>query len=266
MENTEPTRTCGTCHKEVAEANFALHETHCKRFLSLCPDCDEAVPRDQLSQHREKQHTQVKCTKCNKKMERCHLEDHEAEECPERLQKCQFCELEVAWKQLQEHSVVCGSRTELCRDCGRYVKLSDQPEHSSTCSAADDEDSTQTASRAPDTKNRVSCRSCRRSFLAGEVDQHKLECYQASQLAYEEVNEKWKDENDFSKQQSQDQLSSAYKATSQSYTGRRGPWVSGGDQDQISTCPHCHLALPIPTLKWHETKCQIHIVLKDRDG
>lgn len=46
-------------HKEVAEANFALHETHCSRFLCLCPDCDEAVPKDQLSQHREEQHTQV---------------------------------------------------------------------------------------------------------------------------------------------------------------------------------------------------------------
>lgn len=46
-------------HKDVAEANFALHETHCSRFLCLCPDCNEAVPKDQLSQHKEEQHTQV---------------------------------------------------------------------------------------------------------------------------------------------------------------------------------------------------------------
>uniref|UniRef100_A0A3B3THL4 XIAP associated factor 1 n=1 Tax=Poecilia latipinna TaxID=48699 RepID=A0A3B3THL4_9TELE len=211
-------------HKEVAEANFPLHETHCKRFLSVCPDCDEAVPKDQLSQHREEQHTKVKCSKCNKKIERCHLEDHEAEECPERLQMCTFCELEVPWKQLEEHSVVCGSRTELCKDCGRYVKLSDQSEHSSTCSAADEEDSTQTLS-----SNTVSCRYCGRSFLEKERDRHE----------------------------SQDQLRSAYKATSQSHAGRQGPWVIG-DQDQISTCPHCHLALPLPTLKWHEVKFLNH--------
>ena len=47
-------------HKMVAEANFALHETHCKRFLCLCPDCDEAVPRQQLDQHREEEHTLVR--------------------------------------------------------------------------------------------------------------------------------------------------------------------------------------------------------------
>ncbi|XP_027855529.1 XIAP-associated factor 1 [Xiphophorus couchianus] len=268
MENTEPTRTCETCHKEVAEANFPLHESHCKRFLSVCPDCDEAVPKDQLSQHFEEQHTKVNCSKCNKKIERCHLEDHEAEECPERLQKCTFCELEVPWKQLEGHTVVCGSRTELCKDCGRYVKLSDQSEHSSTCSAAEGEDSTQTLSSALDkTENRVNCRNCGRSFLEKEIDHHKLECYQESQLFYEEVDtkeEKWEDKDDLFKQQSQDQLRSAYKATSQSHAGRRGLWVND-DQDQISTCPHCHLALPVPTLKWHEAKCRVHVVLKDRE-
>lgn len=270
MADMEQTRTCGACHKEVAEVNFALHESHCKRFLSLCPNCDEAVPRDQLSQHIEEQHAQVRCSKCNSKMERCQLEDHEAEECPERLQKCQFCELEVPWKQLQEHALACGSRTELCRDCGRYVKLSDQPEHSSTCSAAN-EDSTQAASSATDTtEKKVSCQSCMRSFLAEEIDQHELECFDATQLVYEDVNPKEEkredeDEEDFYMHNSLDQLSSAYKASLPSYIGRHGPSASGGDQDQISTCPHCHLALPLPTLKWHEAKCRIHVFLKDTE-
>uniref|UniRef100_A0A667ZXL5 XIAP associated factor 1 n=1 Tax=Myripristis murdjan TaxID=586833 RepID=A0A667ZXL5_9TELE len=45
-------------NKEVAEANFALHESHCRRFLCLCPDCEEPVPKEQLDQHRLDQHTQ----------------------------------------------------------------------------------------------------------------------------------------------------------------------------------------------------------------
>ncbi|KAM3616694.1 uncharacterized protein V6R79_021851 [Siganus canaliculatus] len=45
--------------REVAEANFALHETHCSRFLCLCPDCGETVPTEQLEQHREEEHTEV---------------------------------------------------------------------------------------------------------------------------------------------------------------------------------------------------------------
>ncbi|XP_042338188.1 XIAP-associated factor 1-like, partial [Plectropomus leopardus] len=77
METKEETRTCGQCHKEVSEVNFALHETHCKRFLCLCPDCGESVNREELNQHRETEHTQVRCSKCNQKMERRHLKDHE---------------------------------------------------------------------------------------------------------------------------------------------------------------------------------------------
>ncbi|GAA6086759.1 XIAP-associated factor 1 isoform X2, partial [Tachysurus ichikawai] len=28
------------------------------------------------------------------------------------------------------------------------------------------------------------------------------------------------------------------------------------DPDRISTCPYCHLALPVNTLRWHEDKCR----------
>ena len=52
----------------------------------------------------------------------------------ERRECCHFCELELPWKQLDEHQLVCGSRTELCRDCGRYVTLRDQAKHGLTCS------------------------------------------------------------------------------------------------------------------------------------
>lgn len=74
----------------------------------------------------------------------------QSDECVERLQSCQFCELELPWKALDEHQHVCGSRTELCSNCGRYVTLRDQPEHGLTCSATDNvSGSPQTASKPP---------------------------------------------------------------------------------------------------------------------
>ncbi|XP_044211212.1 XIAP-associated factor 1 [Thunnus albacares] len=267
MDNKEATRTCGQCHKEVAEANFALHETHCSRFLCICPDCDEAVPREQLDQHREEQHTQVKCSKCNQKMERCHLMDHESDECVERLQSCQYCELELPWKELAGHSLVCGSRTELCRDCNRYVTLKDQAEHRLTCSDADSGSGpSQTASSSPNkTKITVNCSSCMASFPAEDIEEHELECFTSSRWDYEEAEPKEKeteDEDDFSRQGAASQLSSTYKATSLSFRPRNGPMRDGSDPHQISTCPHCHLALPLITLRWHKEKCQIYILLK----
>lgn len=63
MRSTEVTKNDSLLlflsHREVAEANFALHETHCSRFLCVCPDCGEAVPKDLLTQHKDEQHTVV---------------------------------------------------------------------------------------------------------------------------------------------------------------------------------------------------------------
>ncbi|XP_013879139.1 XIAP-associated factor 1 [Austrofundulus limnaeus] len=268
MDDKEATQTCMKCHKEVAEANFALHETHCNRFLCLCPDCNESVPRDQLSQHREEQHTQVRCSKCNKKMERCHLMDHESEECVERLHKCPFCELEVPWKELQEHSLVCGSRTELCRDCGRYVQLRDQPDHSCTRSAPDDSQGPpQAAGAGHDTKPPVSCSTCLGSFPAEDFVKHQEECFPAKRFVNEEdEREEEEEESEDFTQRSSPQLSSAYRATSLIHSASRGPGSDGGNPEQISTCPHCHLALPLQTLTWHEVKCRTHIFLKYREA
>ncbi|KAM9852797.1 XIAP-associated factor 1 [Aulostomus maculatus] len=267
MEDKVATRTCGQCLKEVAEVNFALHETHCRRFLCLCPDCDETVPREQLSQHREEQHAQVKCSKCNKKMERCHLSDHNLDECVERLEACQYCDLELPWKGLDEHSLVCGSRTELCKDCGHYVTLRDQPGHQLTCSDTD------SGSGPPPTissslkqikaKSTVRCSNCASSFPAEDIEEHELQCVLASSWNTEETKPVGKEEEeDFSWKAAAPQIRSTYEASFPSNGWHTAPRVAGGDPNQISSCPHCHLALPVITLRWHEAKCQTHILLK----
>ena len=61
----------------------------------------------------------------------------QSDECEARLQCCEFCQLEVPWSSLADHSLTCGSRTELCGDCGRYVTLRDQLEHALICLKAD---------------------------------------------------------------------------------------------------------------------------------
>ncbi|XP_060902145.1 XIAP-associated factor 1 isoform X1 [Labrus mixtus] len=249
MDLKEGTRQCRQCHKPVAETNFALHETHCRRFLCVCPNCGDAVPREQLDQHREEQHTQVRCSKCNQRMERCQLLDHESDECGERMQSCHFCELEMPFKKLDEHAVVCGSRTERCSDCGRYVTLRDQPEHALTCS-----DDANTSGPPQTTRTLPPNKVEGRASSPAEEDEQLERILSASSEHKEAESEEDEEESEASPR-----LSSTYRAISLSNGPRNGP---GGDPDQISTCPHCHLALPVPTLRWHQVKCRNHALFR----
>lgn len=90
------------------------------------------------------------------------------------------------------------------------------------------------------------------------ISPNQLKCVPATSWDAEEAEseeEERKDEGDLSRQVAMPQLSSTYKATSLPGRPSRSPW---GDPDQISTCPHCHLALPLSTLSWHKVTSLHH--------
>ena len=62
--------------RDIAAENFVMHEVHCRRNITLCQHCKEAVPRAEMDDHYEEYHASVKCPKCNKSMEKTQLEDH----------------------------------------------------------------------------------------------------------------------------------------------------------------------------------------------
>ncbi|XP_048838182.1 XIAP-associated factor 1 [Brienomyrus brachyistius] len=248
-ENKEEYRLCAHCKKDVASANFVLHESHCRRFLSLCPDCGEPVPRDEMEQHRSEQHTQVRCTQCKQKLERCHLQDHQENECEGRLQCCQFCQLQLPFRKLAEHISACGSRTELCPDCDRYIRLQDMDAHSTSCSSRPQEGapSKGTSQNAAESQFQQ-CLKCMKSVSVAQMQEHQLECLAASPPS-----------------DTEDAVDpDIYQATSFSLQGRKTSKEK--DMGEISTCPQCHLALPWITLKWHESKCRLFGHLRKSDA
>lgn len=44
----------------------------------------------------------------------------------------------------------------------------------------------------------------------------------------------------------------AQRATHRRPRAGRAAGPDGGDPDLIATCPQCHLALPLATLRWHQ--------------
>ncbi|XP_043114562.1 XIAP-associated factor 1 [Puntigrus tetrazona] len=250
---------CTHCNKEVAKANYELHEPHCKRFLCICPDCDETVPRDQLEQHKTEQHTEVKCKMCNKRMERRHLSDHEKDECTERPQICEFCQLELPLSNLKVHKVSCGSRTEHCSDCGRYVKLMDQLDHARICSATTPTTSKDAVPEEDDSdidEPMLRCQNCLQCIHSGRMKEHKLLCKQPLQSAGSEDDDSEEDDENPNPGSKSTQQTADF-----SFSSLRKEKIDRNtdmDLDEISTCPICHLALPVKTLEWHEKKCELH--------
>ncbi|XP_059843960.1 TRAF-type zinc finger domain-containing protein 1-like isoform X2 [Hypanus sabinus] len=129
---TEETRLCANCKRDIPATNFTIHEIHCRRNIDLCRYCNEPFPKSEMEEHFLTEHALVDC-KCNMKMEKNQLEKHESTECPLRLIKCQYCELELAFNKSEEHADYCGSRTEFCPTCGRNVLVKDLSVHHLIC-------------------------------------------------------------------------------------------------------------------------------------
>lgn len=128
----EETRPCANCKRDIPAINFTIHEIHCRRNIDLCRFCHEPFPKSEMEEHFLTEHALVNC-KCNMKIEKNQLEKHESTDCPLRLIKCQYCELELAFNKSQEHADYCGSRTEPCADCGRNVLVKELHMHHLTC-------------------------------------------------------------------------------------------------------------------------------------
>ncbi|NXE80779.1 TRAD1 protein, partial [Cochlearius cochlearius] len=118
--------------KDVPVANFIMHEIHCSRNIEVCRYCSELIPKSEMKSHVETEHVQVTC-KCRMKIEKRLFKDHEASACPLRPAVCRYCDIQLAFNNLQDHEIYCGARTERCGGCGRNVMLKDLKEHPRAC-------------------------------------------------------------------------------------------------------------------------------------
>ncbi|NXI66500.1 XAF1 factor, partial [Anseranas semipalmata] len=291
---TEETRFCKNCKRDVSATNFSLHEAHCLRFLTLCPECDKPVARKDMKDHQTEAHKQVRCNLCCQGMQQDQLEHHKTKECDKRAMKCKICELEMPFNKLQEHLNTCASRTERCWECNKYVMYKDQNKHKNICQNSGlsyyKDVNFQTSEASTNAKFIYStgtgdnlCLRCNKSFPDDQYSQHLVSIFETEQqkaldppqssssLVPSSCSEKataWKDVRPKGKERDQPLTSKTLlkPPKNKKMVGFPSPTrgrLSTSPQalkdiqsyDLLVTCAHCNILLPLPTLRKHEIKC-----------
>ncbi len=62
--------------RDIAAANFVMHEVHCRRNIVLCEKCGEPVPRTEMEEHISEEHALVPCDMCSQQFEVSKIEAH----------------------------------------------------------------------------------------------------------------------------------------------------------------------------------------------
>ncbi|GFS12695.1 TRAF-type zinc finger domain-containing 1 [Elysia marginata] len=123
------TKFCSNCKRDIAAANFVMHEVHCRRHIVLCEHCQEPVPRSEIEQHFNELHAKLPCGKCKLHIEKDKMEQHMNHMCERRPLLCEYCDLHFPKNEFDSHADFCGSRTECCPLCQQYVMLKDMRQH-----------------------------------------------------------------------------------------------------------------------------------------
>ncbi|NXM79092.1 XAF1 factor, partial [Serilophus lunatus] len=267
---TGESRFCKNCKRGVSAANFSLHEAHCTRFLTLCPECEEPVARKDMEDHQTEAHKQIRCSLCHQSMQQCQVEHHVAKECQKRAMKCTICDLEMPFSKLQEHLGTCASQTEKCQECNKYVMYKDQQKHKDTCPK-----SGLSYHKVVDFQTSIGgnlCQKCNKSFPDDQYSQHLSTSnllsdppQSSSSLAPSSSPEDalaWKDVRPKEKEMDQSLAPKAPKNKRKGFPsftrGERSisPRALKDTQsfDVLVTCDHCNILLPLPTFWKHEVR------------
>ncbi|XP_074046614.1 XIAP-associated factor 1 isoform X3 [Macrotis lagotis] len=171
----EDLQLCTNCEKKVPSTYFHLHEAHCLKFRTICPECKEVILKKELKDHQENGHKQVQCKLCQQTMKKYLLEAHEAG-CPERPIRCEFCDLAVPLSHLEEHESSCSGQTKTRITCKQPVQQAQQANPENIIRSRPEKSRARALEKseisAP--RKKVSCPECWKDISEAKFPQHQV--------------------------------------------------------------------------------------------
>ncbi|XP_051036054.1 XIAP-associated factor 1 [Phodopus roborovskii] len=253
-------QVCSNCKRNVASVHFALHEAYCLRFLVICPECEEPIPKSKMKEHTQAEHQQTKET-----------QQHPA--------KCKFCDLAVHLNKLNVHEPHCGLRIEHCPHCNQSITLRVMAQHKDMC--------LRTKARPEKWKRNVSperkthCNYCKQIIPENKYVSHMKQCPSSRTVKYlqdgkpkilppsltsqvtgnqtstvtKDVRPKTKIRSSSTKQETNDQNGLVGLPLKPALQLRAIPSTDEAAYDILQRCCRCGILLPLPILNQHQEKC-----------
>ena len=97
---------CSNCAKLIPKVRLIVHETFCIKNMMKCPQCPEIIYKNELEEHIEEEHSHSNCLYCN---------------------------IELKNEFLNDHVILCGSRTDTCPYCMRNITRLEMQDHVEFC-------------------------------------------------------------------------------------------------------------------------------------
>jgi len=190
---------CPNCGKYISNVSFNIHKMRCARFNVRCPICNQSVPRTSLEAHNKENHVPIPCEQCGASFLPADMAKHKANDCPDVLVPCKYCQLNVLRKKLREHENICGSKSTNCPICGASVAKNMLDQHISLgCRKRSpsptrggggggtmhdpfriDDDEDERPRRGPLAESGAVCPKCHKTFGYAEIVDHVENCGRA---------------------------------------------------------------------------------------
>ncbi|XP_006863539.1 PREDICTED: XIAP-associated factor 1 [Chrysochloris asiatica] len=268
----EDVQVCQYCKRNVASAHFTLHEVHCMRFLVICQECEEPVPKKEMEEHLEDKHKEVECTMCHQNVQKYLLDAHETKDCQMRQVNCKFCELTMGLSKLVNHEYQCGSRTERCPHCNQLILLRKLAHHKDNCQGK--QTHPRKGKRMPTVVKKIKCNACDQAIPIKEFVHHIPRNVPSSRPSQSATYQTSTVENDV-----RPKIKKLYRSpflfensARQTPRGKKKPMdlplksefktrATSPTRDEaaynvLKKCSWCDILLPLPTLSRHQEKCQ----------